>query len=83
MILKSTEIKENLQRLISETEDEEILGKVHSYLTTLQSSNIDWWELTTVQEKETIYESIGQLKDGKGISHNEVKKKADKLLGRK
>jgi len=38
----STEIKDNLHKLISETEDEVILGKVQAYLTTLQSRNIDW-----------------------------------------
>lgn len=82
MISKSTEIKDNLQKLISETEDEVILGKVHAYLTTLQSRNIDWWELTTVQEKEMIYESLQQLEAGKGIPHKEVKQNVDKLLGR-
>lgn len=82
MISKSTEIKDKLHKLISETEDEVILGKVQAYLTTLQSRNIDWWELTTVQEKEMIYDSLQQLKAGKGIPHKEVKQKVDKLLGR-
>jgi hypothetical protein len=49
----------------------------------LQSKNVDWWELTSVKEKEAIYESQQQLKDGKGISHQEVRQKVDKLLGRK
>ncbi len=82
MFSKSTEIRDNLHKLINETEDEVILGKVHAYLTTLQSGNIDWWELTTVEEKEMIYKSQQQLNAGKGIPHNEVKKKVDKLLGR-
>jgi hypothetical protein len=47
------------------------------------NSKIDWWELTSVREKEAIYESLQQLKNGKGIQHKEVKQKVDKLLSRK
>jgi hypothetical protein len=78
----TVEIKNHLRKLISETEDEGILSKVQAYFTTLQTKNIDWWELTSVQEKEVIYESLQQLKNGKGIPHKEVKQKVDKLLGR-
>lgn len=77
------DLKNHIQKLIGETEDEGILNKVHAYLTKLQSRNVDWWELTSVKEKEAIYESQQQLKNGKGIPHQEVKKKVDKLLGRK
>ena len=78
----TSELKNHLQKLIGETEDEGILNKVHAYITTLRSKNIDWWELTSVEEKEAIYKSQQQLKNGKGIPHNEVKQKVDKLLGR-
>jgi predicted transcriptional regulator len=33
-------------------------------------------------EKETINIGLQQLENGRGIPHNEVKQKADKLLGR-
>ena len=49
----------------------------------IQNKNIDWWELTSVEEKKAIYKSQQQLKNGKGISHEKVRQKADKLLGRK
>jgi hypothetical protein len=45
--------------------------------------NIDWWELTSVGEKEAINKSRQQLSNGQGIPHYEVKQKVDKLLGRK
>jgi hypothetical protein len=51
MFWRSIKIKDNLHKLIGETKDEVILGKVQAYLTTLQSRNIDWWELATVQEQ--------------------------------
>jgi hypothetical protein len=78
----TVEIKNHLLKLISETEDEGILSKVQAYFNTLQSKNIDWWELTSVQEKEAIYLSQQQLKNGEGIPHQEVRQKVDKLLGR-
>jgi lysozyme family protein len=78
----TAEIKNHLCKLISETEDESILSKVQTYFNILQSKNIDWWELISIQEKEAIYESQQQLKNGKGIPHQEVKQKVDKLLGR-
>ena len=81
--MNTTDIKNDLHKLIIETQDEGILNKVHAYFTTLQSKKIDWWELTTVEEKKAIYKSQQQLKNGKGISHEEVKQKVDKLLGRK
>jgi hypothetical protein len=39
--------------------------------------------VNTVEEKEAIYKSQQQLRNGKGIPHHEVKQKVDKLLGRK
>jgi len=81
--MNTTDIKNDLHKLIIETQDEGILNKVHAYFTTLQSKEIDWWELTSVEEKKAIYKSQQQLKNGKRISHEEVKQKVDKLLGRK
>jgi len=69
--------------MITEIEDENILNKVQSYLTTLRSEEVDWWELVTVQERELIYKSLKLLDEGKGIAQHEVKDKTDKLFGRK
>ena len=44
---------------------------------------MDWWNSTSFEDKKTISKSQQQLKNGKGISHEEVQQKADKLLGRK
>jgi hypothetical protein len=45
--------------------------------------NIDWWELTSDEEKEALNKSRHQLSNGKGISHHKVKQKVYKLFGRK
>ena len=79
----TAEIKSYLHKLIVETDDESILSKVQAYYTTLKSKNVDWWETISDQEKEAINRGLQQLENGEGIPHEEVKRKVDKLLGRK
>lgn len=79
----TAEIKNYLHKLIVETDDEIILSKVQAYFTTLKSKNVDWWDTISDQEKEAINMGLQQLENGEGIPHEEVKRKADELLGRK
>ncbi|TVQ93748.1 MAG: hypothetical protein EA393_01825 [Bacteroidetes bacterium] len=79
----TAEIKNSLHKLIAETDDENILSKVQAYFTTLQSKNVDWWDTISDQEKEAVNMGLQQLDNGEGIPHKEVKRKVDKLLGRK
>ncbi len=79
----TAEIKNYLHKLIVETDDESILSKVQAYFTTLKSKNVDWWETISDQEKEAINRGLEHLENGEGIPHEEVKRKVDKLLGRK
>lgn len=83
MNASTAEIKNYLHKLIAETDDESILNKVQAYFTTLKSKNVDWWETISEQEKETIQIGLEQLENGERIPHNDVKRKVDKLLGRK
>ena len=82
MNTNTAEIKNYLHKLIVETADISILNKVQAYFTTLKSKNVDWWDTVSDQEKEAITIGLKQLKDGKGIAQQVVKRKADKLLGR-
>ena len=77
------EIKNYLHKLVVETDDENILGKVQAYFTTLKSENVDWWDVIPDHEKKVIDIGLQQLENGEGIPHEEVKRKVDKLLGRK
>ncbi len=79
----TAEIKNYLHKLIVETDDESILSKVQAYFNTLKGKNSDWWDMISDQEKEAIYLGLRQLESGEGIPHEEVRKKADKILGRK
>jgi predicted transcriptional regulator len=83
MNASTAEIKNYLHKLIVETDDESILSKVQAYFTTLKSKNVDWWDTISEQEKKAIYIGLQQLENGEGIPHEEVKRKVDKLLGRK
>lgn len=83
MNTSKAEIKNHLHKLIVETDDESILSKVQAYFTTLKSKNVDWWDTISDQEKEAINIGMQQLENGEGIPHEEVKRKMDKLLGRK
>ncbi len=83
MNTNTDEIKNYLHKLIVETDDENILSKVQAYFTTLKSKNVDWWDTISDQQKEDINTGLQQLKNGEGISHQDVKSKVDKLLGRK
>ncbi len=66
-----------------ETDDESILSKVQAYFNTLKGKNIDWWDTISDQEKDAINLGLRQLENGEGIPHEEVRKKADNILGRK
>jgi len=79
----TAELKNYLHKLIVETDDESILTQVQAYFTSLKSKNADWWDTLSDQEKQTIQIGLKQLENGEGIPHQEVKRKANKLLGRK
>lgn len=83
MNANTAEIKNYLHKLIVETDDENILSKVQAYFTTLKSKDVDWWDTISDQEKEAIDLGLQQLENGEGIAHEEVKRKVDKLLGRR
>ena len=83
MKTSTAELKSYLHKLIVETDDESVLSKVQAYFTSLKSKNVDWWDSISDQEKDTISIGLQQLEDGEGISHEAVKRKVDKLLGRK
>lgn len=83
MNASTAEIKNYLHKLIVETDDESILCKVQAYFTTLKSKNVDWWDTISNQEKDAINIGLQQLENGEGLPHEEVKRKVDKLLGRK
>jgi len=83
MNTNTAKIKNYLHKLIVETDDINVLNKVHAYFTTLRSKDIDWWDMISKNEKKVIETGLQQLENGEGIPHKVVNKKVDKLLGSK
>lgn len=64
------EIKNNIHRLVVETDDPEVLDKVQAYFLSLQqNSTLDWWDFISEKEKELIERGLVQLANGETVSH--------------
>jgi len=75
-------LKNNLHKLIVETDDESVLSKVQAFFDTLRNSQNDWWDSLSEPEIEYISKGIRQLDNGERIPNDEVKRKVDKLLSK-
>jgi hypothetical protein len=80
MDLIVSELKNNLHRLVVETDDVSILEKVQEYFGKLKSNPTDWWETLSLNEKESIERGLQQLDRGERIPHSEVRQKVKELL---
>lgn len=67
-------IKLELVQKIIETTEESILERIKSILD--MSSERDWWDFISEEEKQAIDEGLADLDSGNTISHEEVLKKA-------
>jgi hypothetical protein len=80
--MNAAETKDNLYKLIAETDDINILDKIQAYFTSLKSQNVDWWDSISEYEKKNIETGINQLAEGNKIPHYQVRKKVSKLIGK-
>ncbi|MEY4903191.1 MAG: hypothetical protein RLZZ292_1006 [Bacteroidota bacterium] len=69
--MTTAEVKNNLHRLVVETEDDTILLQVEDFFTTLRQEK-DWWHTISDKEKELIRLGKQQLEAGLGKPHQEV-----------
>lgn len=83
MNTNTASLKNNLHKLIVETDDEAILSKVQAYFDTLKFTRSDWWDALSDAELEVIQRGIDQLNNGERILHDKVRGKAEHLIGRK
>jgi len=75
-------LKNNLHKLILETDDESVLSKVQAFFDTLRNSQNDWWDTLSEPEIEYINKGLAQLDNGERIPNEEVMHKVDKLLSK-
>ena len=80
--MSTAELKNYLHQLIVETDDSTVLKKVKTYFASLKKENEtpDWWNQLSDAENKAIKNGLSQLKQGKSISHKDVRKKVDLLL---
>ncbi len=45
------------------------------------SKSTDWWETLSTEQQNSINKSVKELDNGKGVTHNDVRKSVKKLLG--
>jgi len=83
MNVNTAALKNNLHKLIVETDDEAILSKVQAYFDTLKFYQSDWWDALSDAELEAINKGLDQLDNGKRIPNDKVREKAELLLNEK
>jgi hypothetical protein len=83
MDITVSEIKNNLHRLIVETDDISVLEKVQEYFGSLKSKQVDWWDALSANEMASVEKGLKQLDNGQRIPHHQVKQKVKNLLENK
>ncbi len=81
--MSSAELKSTLHRLIVETDDINILVKIKEIFFALKEGKVDWADLISDKEKRMIELGLKQSKEGKVISHKEMRSKIDQWFDQK
>jgi len=66
--ITALEIKNNLLKVVAETDDTNVLNQVQTYFKSLVKEK-DWWELISDNERKDIRKGQIQSAEGKGISN--------------
>ncbi len=78
------EIKNDLHRLVVETEEQEVLIQIRFIFEQMKERDAqgDWYEMLSLAQKKSLELGKEQLATGKRISHVEVRKEINQLLGK-
>jgi hypothetical protein len=75
----SAEKLDIIQR-ICEIQDDDLIDLIKNIIDIPQSSNSDWWDQITQEEKESINRGLDDLQKGRVHSHELIRKKYEKWL---
>ena len=78
--MSALELKNNLLRMVIETDDPLLLKQVIALFATLRQEK-DWWDLLSDAEKQKIELGMRQAAEGKIVSHEVVRAEVRQLLG--
>lgn len=74
------ELKNNLHKLVVETEDQSVLQYVETIFKSMIVEKSDWWDELSADDKASINRGVEQLNDGVAHRHEDVMKKVNHLL---
>lgn len=80
--MATLELKNNLLRMVAETDDPLILKQITALLSALRDE-ADWWDLISEAEKKKIEEGMKQKSAGQTVPHDVVRTDINRLLGNK
>ena len=78
-LMSALELKNNLLRMVIETDDPLLLKQVIALFSTLRQEK-DWWDLLSTAEKKRIELGMRQAAEGKIVSHEAVRAEVRKIL---
>ena len=78
--MSALELKNNLLRMVVETDDPLLLKQIIALFATLRQEK-DWWDLISDAEKQKIELGMRQAAEGKIVSHKVVRAEVRQLLG--
>lgn len=74
------ELKNNLHRLIVETEDQSVLQYVETIFKSMVVEKSDWWDQLSKEDIASINRGLEQLDNGESRRHEDVMKRVNDLL---
>lgn len=78
--MNTAELKNQLHKLIVETDDLDVLTKIQAYFRQLKSKNSDWWDGLSDATKKDIEQGVKQADDGDLVDHKEARKRIDSFF---
>jgi hypothetical protein len=75
----STEKLDIIQRII-QIQDNDLIDLIKNIIDIPDSSETDWWNQITSEEKESINRGLNDLQQGKVYPHDQIRKKYEKWL---
>ncbi|MDO8366121.1 MAG: hypothetical protein Q7T20_04925 [Saprospiraceae bacterium] len=78
-----TELKNDLHRMVDETNDPLILKEIAALFAALREEGGAWWDLISEEEKEKIELGRAQAAAGQTVPHEVVRAKAQRIIGKK
>ena len=75
------ELKNDIHRLVVNTEDKSILMNIKTYFGEL-SAQLDWWDNLSEKQQQSIFVGNEQLDTGRIVLNSEVRSKINVLLNK-